>query len=425
MPVKEPVTERPVTSDHVLEEVLERGNLQTALKRVIRNGGSPGVDSMTVDALPGYLREHWKSIKSALFSGDYRPAPVKRVEIPKAGGGTRKLGVPTALDRFLQQALHQVLQGYWDPAFSDASYGFRPGRSAHQAVRRAQAIIRSGRRWVVDVDLEKFFDRVNHDKLLGEIRKRLGDRRVIVLIRHFLEAGVLEGGLVTPSTMGTPQGGPLSPLLSNLMLDGLDRELERRGHCFVRYADDCNVYVKSRRAGERAMASLTRFLDRRLKLRVNREKSAVARPWDRKFLGFTFSRRDAKRKVSSAAVTRLKARVRVLTRRIRSASLAHIIQDLRAYLRGWRAYFGICEVRSMLRELDSWIKRRLRCLLWKQWGRRGYRELRLRGVSRDLAWNTTKSAHGPWRLSRSPALAFALPARHFAALGLPSLRGRN
>ena len=388
----------------------------------MRNGGSPGIDGMTVEELPAYLRELWPSLKSALLAGTYRPQPVRRVEIPKPGGGVRKLGIPTVLDRFLQQALLQVLQRHWDPTFSDGSYGFRPGRSAHQAIRRAQAYIRSGRGWVVDMDLEKFFDRVNHDRLMAEVTKRVTDRRVLVLIRRYLRAGVMEDGLVMPSAMGTPQGGPLSPLLSNLLLDLLDRELERRGHCFVRYADDCNVYVGSQRAGERVMRSITQFLERKLKLRVNRAKSAVARPWDRTFLGFTFSRRTAKRKISPEAVVKLKARVRQLTRRTRGASLSRVIRELRLYLQGWRAYFGFCEVRSILRELDSWIKRRLRCYQWKQWGRRGYRALRKLGVSRELAWNTAKSAHGPWRLSRSPGLTFALTSAHFASLGLPSLQ---
>jgi len=330
--------------------------------------------------------------------------------------------MPTVLDRFLQQALLQVLQPRWDPTFSEHSYGFRPGRSAFQAVGRAQQYLRAGYRWVVDIDLEKFFDRVNHDRLMSEVEKRLKDQRVLALIRRYLKAGVLAEGLVGASDEGTPQGGPLSPLLSNLLLDQLDRELERRGHRFVRYADDANLYVKSERAGRRVMVSVSRFLTRKLRLTVNAGKSAVARPWERKFLGFTFTAKGKpKRRIAPQALQRFKARIRAQTSRTRGISLPRTIGELRPYLVGWRNYFGFCEVRSILKELDSWIRRRLRCMQWKQWGRRRYRELRQRGVSQDLAWNTAKSAHGPWRLSRSPALSFALPAAYFAALGLPRL----
>ncbi len=326
------------------------------------------------------------------------------------------------VDRFIQQAVLRVLQPRWDPTFSEHSYGFRPGRSAHQAVAKAQQYLRQGYHWVVDIDLEKFFDRVNHDKLMGEVEKRIRDQRVISLLRRCLRAGILAEGLVMAVDEGTPQGGPLSPLLSNLLLDHLDRELERRGHRFVRYADDANVYVKSERAGSRVMESVSRFLTRKLKLKVNVEKSAVARPWERKFLGFTFTAgRRPKRRIAPQALRRCKARIRQTTNRTRGISLARMIREVRPYLVGGRNYFGFCEVRSLLKELDSWIRRRLRCMLWKQWGRRRYRELRQRGVSRDLAWNTAKSAHGPWRLSRSPALSFALPAAYFASLGLPRL----
>ena len=324
------------------------------------------------------------------------------------------------LDRFIQQALLQVLQAQWDESFSQFSYGFRPGRSAHQAVRQAQKFVKSGHRWVVDIDLEKFFDRVDHDKLMGKVRQRVYDPRVLRLIRSYLRSGVLINDALHETVAGTPQGGPLSPLLANLLLDELDQELERRGHCFVRYADDCNIYVGSLKAGERVKDSITRFLSHWLKLSVNEAKSAVARPWHRSFLGFTISWR-VNRRVSLKAVKALKQRVRAITRRTRGRNIVQIITELRKYLIGWRLYYGIAQVRSMLRELDSWIKRRLRCYLWKQWGKSGYRNLRKLGVSRDLAWNTCKSAHGPWRLSRSPALAFALPARYFAKLGLPRL----
>jgi RNA-directed DNA polymerase len=324
------------------------------------------------------------------------------------------------LDRFIQQALLQVLQPRWDGTFSEGSFGFRPKRSAHQAVKRAQSHLRAGYSWVVDIDLEKFFDRVNHDKLMGEVCKRIRDWRVIALIRRYLEAGAFEDDTLHETTEGTPQGGPLSPLLANLLLDELDRELEKRGHRFVRYADDCNIYVGSRRAGERVLKSITGLLAKRLKLKVNEAKSAVGRPWDRSFLGFSFSWK-TNRRVSIKALKAMKQRVREITFRTRGRRIEQVVQELRKYLLGWKAYFGISEVRYVFKELDSWIKRRLRCYLWKQWGRGGYRELRKRGVSRDLAWNTAKSAHSPWRLSRSPALAFALPARYFASLGLPQL----
>jgi len=401
---------------------LDRDNLVRALKRVISNKGSPGVDGMDVRALPAYLKRHWPQLRTELLTGRYQPQPVKRVEIDKTGGGKRKLGVPIVVDRFIQQALLQVLQPIFEPGFSESSFGFRPGRSAHQAVSRAQGFVAEGYRWVVDLDLEKFFDRVNHDLLMGRLAKRVHDRQILRLIRRYLQAGVLERGLVSPSEEGTPQGGPLSPLLSNILLTDLDRELERRGHRFVRYADDANIYVKSERAGRRVKAGLTRFLEVRLKLKVNEAKSAVAPPWQRKFLGFGFTaRRPYRRRVALAPLERFKAEVRRLTGRTRGVSLARVIEELQRYLIGWQAYFGFAEVRTLFRELDKWICRRLRCYLWKQWGRRRYRELKARGVSRDLAWNTVKSAHGPWRLSASPALSIALPTAYFRALGVPTL----
>lgn len=410
----------PVGNMQLMEEVVERGNLTAALRNVIRNGGSPGVDGMTVNELTPYLKQEWPKIRRRLLNGEYAPKPVKRVEIPKPGGGIRQLGVPTVLDRFIQQALLQVLQREWDAAFSEFSYGFRPGRNAHQAVRKAQEYQKQGYTWVVDMDLEKFFDRVNHDKLMGEVRKRVVDERVNKLILSFLKSGVKYRNEESATMEGTPQGGPLSPILSNLILDLLDRELERRCHCFVRYADDCNIYVKSVRAGRRVLKSVSRFLKDHLKLTVNEAKSAVGRPWKRQFLGFTFSSLQ-NRRISDKAINRFKDKVREMTRRTRGRRIEVIIKDLRQFMLGWQAYFNITEVCSVLRELDSWVKRKLRCYMWKQWGRRGYRELIKRGVSRDLAWNTAKSAHGPWRLSRSPGLAFALTARYFGSLGLPRL----
>ena len=349
------------------------------------------------------------------------------VEIPKASGGVRPLGVPTVLDRFIQQAVMQVLRGDWDGSFSDASYGFRPGRSAHQAVERAQEHIRAGFAIVVDLDLEKFFDRVNHDILMGLVAQRVADKRLLKLIRGFLTAGVLDGGLVGPTTEGVPQGGPLSPLLSNLMLDVLDKELEKRGHRFVRYADDCNIYVRSQRAGERVMASVTRFLARRLKLRVNAAKSAVDRPVLRAFLGFSYTGgQTPKRRIAPQALARFKARVREMTRCTKSVSLTRLVTELSRYLVGWRGYFGFCETPSILHRLDQWVRRRLRAIVWRQWkrGRTRFAALRRLGVTKHLAAKTAGSAHGPWRLSHSPALSYALPNAFFVRLGLASLRCR-
>ena len=410
-----------------MEEVVEPGNLRKALARVRRNKGAPGLDGMTVGELGVWLKDHWPETKSRLLDGTYEPQPVRRVEIPKASGGVRPLGVPTVLDRFIQQAVMQVLQGDWDGSFSDASYGFRPGRSAHQAVERAQEHIGAGFGIVVDLDLEKFFDRVNHDILMGLVAKRVADKRLLRLIRGFLAAGVLDGGLVGPTPEGVPQGGPLSPLLSNRMLDVLDKELEKRGHRFVRYADDCNIYVRSRRAGERVMASVTRFLGRRLKLRVNAAKSAVDRPAARAFLGFSFTGGPTlKRRIAPTALIRFKARVREMTRRTRRVSLARIVVELSRYLLGWRGYFGFCETPSVLLRLERWVRRRLRSFVWRQWkrGRTRFAALRRLGINRHLAAKTAGSGHGPWRISNSPALSYALPNAFFVRLGLASLRCR-
>lgn len=404
-----------------MEAIVERANLRKALAQVKRNKGAAGVDGMNVDDLPVHLRVHWPTIRAQLLAGTYKPQAVRRVEIPKASGGLRPLGIPTVLDRFIQQAVMQVLQAAWDGTFSEHSFGFRPKRSAHQAVERAQAYIAAGHSYVVDMDLEKFFDRVNHDILMGLIAKRVADKRVLKLIRGFLTAGVLEGGLVSPTEEGTPQGGPLSPLLSNLMLDVLDKELEKRGHRFVRYADDCNIYVRSQKAGERVMASIETFLAKRLKLSVNRAKSAVAKPSVRKFLGFSFTGgKEPRRRIAPQAISRFKAKVRELTRRTRGASLPQIVKELSAYLIGWRGYFGFCQTPSVLRALDEWVRRRLRAIAWKQWkrGPARFAELRRRGVGRDLAARAAGSPHGPWRLSNSPALTIALPNALLTTLGL-------
>jgi RNA-directed DNA polymerase len=414
-------------SEQLMEEVCGRKNCQQALARVKSNKGSAGVDGMTVEQLPAYLKQHWPTIRAQLLRGTYQPQPVKRVEIPKPDGGMRKLGIPTVLDRFIQQAVMQVLQRSWEGTFSDYSYGFRPRRSAHQAIAKAQQYLAEGYRWVVDLDLEKFFDRVNHDKLMGRIAKRINDKQLLKLIRAFLRAGVMEGGLVSPVDEGTPQGGPLSPLLSNIVLDELDRELERRGHRFVRYADDSNIYVRSRRAGERVMTSIKQFITRQLKLKVNEQKSAVARPRERKFLGFSFTwHREPKRRIAPKAIARFKQRVRELTRRTRGVSVEAMVEQLGRYLTGWRGYFGFCQTPSVLQRLDKWLRRRLRSVVWKQWkyARVRFAELRKRGLSKDLAAQTAGSAHGPWRLSNSPALAIALPNVYFASLGLPRLAVR-
>jgi RNA-directed DNA polymerase len=419
-------SESPAIGEQLMEEVCERENCKQALARVKANKGSAGVDGMTVQQLPEHLKQHWPAIREQLLSGTYMPQPVRRVEIPKPDGGVRKLGIPTVLDRFVQQAVMQVLQRRWDRTFSEHSYGFRPGRSAHQAVEAAQKYIAAGYRWCVDLDLEKFFDRVSHDKLMAKIAERVSDKRLLKLIRAFLTAGVMEGGLVSPVDEGTPQGGPLSPLLSNIVLDEFDRELERRGLRFARYADDSNVYVRSRRAGERVMESLQRFITTKLKLKVNEQKSAVARPWERKFLGFSFTAsREPKRRIAPKAVIRFKEKVRELTRRTRGVSIERMAQELAQYLKGWIGYYGKCQTPSVLQGLEEWARRRLRSAIWKQWKRGSVRfaELRKRGVGKDLAAQTAGSAHGPWRLANSPALAFALPNAYFDSLGIPRLTG--
>src|SRR6202790_5212379 len=415
--------ESPAPTEKLMEEVVEGENLRRAWKRVKANQGSPGVDGMTVFSLKDYLNEHWPAIREQLLMGEYEPQPVLRVEIEKLEGGMRKLGIPTVVDRFIQQAVMQVLQNRWDGTFSDSSYGFRPGRSAHQAVARAQQYIAEGFTYVVDLDLEKFFDRVNHDKLMGQIAKRVEDKRLLKLIRAFLNAGVMENGLGNPSVEGTPQGGPLSPLLSNLVLDELDRELEHRGHRFVRYADDCNIYVRSERAGQRAMESISRFITQKLKLKVNEAKSAVARPQERKFLGFSSTAGPCiKRTIAPKSLERFKQRIRDTTRRAKGVSIKTTMEELAKYMRGWRGYFGFCETPEVLIALTRWVRLRLRAALWRQWKtpRRRRAALIALGVSGELR-NTAGSGRGPWHIARSKALSVGLSNAHFKSLGLPSL----
>src|SRR6266496_2560765 len=415
--------ENPARTNRLMEEVCERENLKEALRQVKGNKGSAGIDGVTVDQLTDYLKQHWPVIREQLLNGTYEPKPVRRVGIPKPDGrGVRKLGIPTVLDRFIQQAVMQVLQRRWDPTFSPHSYGFRPGRSAHQAVAHAQQYIAAGYGWVIDLDLERFFDRVNHDKLMAQIAKRVEDKQLLKLIRAFLNAGVMENGLVSPSVEGTPQGGPLSPLLSNVVLDELDRELERRGHRFVRYADDANIYVRSERAGLRVMESIKRFITQKLKLKVNEAKSAVARPQERKFLGFSFTAGpDIKRTIAPKALERFKRRIREITRRAKGVSIKTTMEELAPYMRGWRSYFGFCETPEVLIGLTRWVRLRLRAAMWRQWKTPGRRRAALiaLGVSGELR-NTAGSGRGPWHIARSKALSVGLSNAHFKSLGLPT-----
>lgn len=409
----------------MMDRVVERGNLMRALKRVRENHGSPGMDGVTVEELPAYLREHWPAIREQLLTGRYRPSVVKRCEIPKPGGGMRQLGIPTVLDRFIQQAVLQVLQPVIDPTFSERSYGFRPGRRAHDAVCQAQRYIQSGRRWVVDVDLEQFFDRVNHDTLMGKLATRITDARVRKLIRRYLEAGVMCNGVVLERYEGTPQGGPLSPLLANVLLDTVDKELERRGHRFVRYADDCNVYVRSKRAGERVMQGLV-SLYAGLKLRVNRSKSAVAPARERKFLGYSFWYAGGgvvKRRVAPKAMEAMKSRVRQITSRNGGRSLGQVVAELRSYLVGWKAYFRLTDTPGIFADVDQWLHRRLRMVILKQWkrGTTTYRELRAHGLSDASARAAAAHCRRWWRMAKHGALHTAFPRQYFEHLGVPRL----
>ena len=408
----------------LIERMLERGNMLRALQAVEANRGAAGMDGMEVGQLRSYLREHWAGIKEQILNGSYEPRPVRRVDIPKPGGGTRMLGIPTVLDRLIQQAIHQILSPLWEPEFSPHSYGFRPGRNAAQAVKAAQGYVNSGQRWVVDMDLEKFFDRVNHDVLMARVGRRVKDRRMLRLIRRYLQSGIMQGGLVVPREEGTPQGGPLSPLLSNILLDDLDKELEKRGHNFCRYADDCNIYVGSQRAGERVLASLTTFLREKLKLTVNPKKSAVDRPWKRKFLGFSLTSQKATRvRVAPQSVERFKEKLRSKFREGRGRNLRTFLASLKPLLRGWASYFSVAETRRVFEELDQWIRRKLRCLEWRKWRRPWTRMKRLiaLGLERGRARASAFNGRGPWWNAGASHLNTALPTSYFRKLGLLSL----
>jgi RNA-directed DNA polymerase len=413
-------------SQSSIEQVVERENMIRALAAVERNQGAPGVGGMTVEQLRPYLNGHWERIKQQLLAGEYQPQPVRKVEIPKPGGkGKRMLGIPTVVDRLIQQALHQVLSPIWEGSFSPNSYGFRPGRSAHQAVQAARGYVAQGKRWVVDLDLEKFFDRVNHDILMNRVARKVKDKRILSLIGRYLRSGIMEGGLVQPRTEGTPQGGPLSPLLSNILLDDLDKELERRGHEFCRYADDCNIYVQSERAAERVLASVSRFLEGRLRLKVNREKSKVDRPWKRKFLGYSLTaHREPKLKVAKESVSRLEAGVGDLFRQARGQNLERFIrQELTPKLRGWGTYFAYSEVKGVFEELDGWIRRKLRCVLWRHWKkpRTRFKRLVKLGLKEDQAKASAWNGRGPWWNAGAQHMNIVLPKRIFDRMGLVSL----
>jgi RNA-directed DNA polymerase len=422
-----PVRDEGKSNVELWEQVWEKGNLTTAMKRVESNGGAPGIDGMTVKDLRPYLKEHWLEIREALESGAYKPSPVRRVEIPKPDGGVRLLGIPSVIDRLLQQAIAQVLTPIFERKFSPHSYGFRPGRSAHDAIKQAQEYIQAGNEWVVDIDLEKFFDRVNHDMLMARVAREVKDKQVLKLIRAYLNSGAMVNGVVMETGEGTPQGGPLSPLLSNIMLDDLDKELEKRGHKFVRYADDCNIYVKTPRAGERVMESVREFLEKKLKLKVNQKKSKVDRAIRVKFLGFSFYKYKGEMliRVAGRSLERFRDKLRRLTKRTRSGKLEDIIQEINTYIVGWIGYYRQAKTPSIYEELDKWIRRRLRQMVWKRWkrGTTRYRELVKLGVPKGRA-GLGAVGDSPWHMAASPVINEALSNGYFRDLGLKSIKVR-
>jgi len=416
-------------NEMLMEEVVESKNLRKAYRRVVRNKGTAGVDEMTVEELKPYLKTEWPKIKEQLLEDRYKPQPVRRVEIPKPGGkGMRLLGIPTVVDRLIQQAVLQVLDPIFDPGFSESSYGFRPGRSAHKAVLKAREYVAEGKRWVVDLDIEKFFDRVNHDVLMARVARKVKDKRVLRLIRRYLQADIMTGGLVEPAREGTPQGGPLSPLLSNILLDELDKELEKRGHAFCRYADDCNIYVASRRAGERVMESVSQFLEKRLRLKLNKDKSSVDRPWKRKFLGYSMTPdKQPRLKVAPESEARLRVKLKAIFKRGRGRNLKRVIEEMRMLLIGWSNYFKLAEVKAAFERLDEWIRRRLRCIRWRQWKRPYTRAKNLlkRGFPEERAWKSATNGRGPWWNAGASHMNQALPKQYFDRLGLVSLLNRH
>lgn len=413
-----------VKTSTLMDQVVCTSNMVEAYQRVRRNGGAPGVDGMTIDETWTWCGKHWSDVRNQLLDGTYVPQPVRRVDIPKSGGGQRMLGIPTVLDRLIQQAMLQVLQPIFDPTFSESSFGFRPGRSAHQAVQAAQGHIADGHRWVIDMDLEKFFDRVNHDVLMARLARRIEDKRILKVVRAYLQAGMMDNGVATPRDQGTPQGGPISPLLSNVLLDELDRELEKRGHRFARYADDCNIYVRSKRAGRRVLDSITRYLETRLRLQVNDEKSAVDRPWNRTFLGYSFTwHRNPKPKVAPASVRRFKQILKEVFRWGRGRNIRQTIRHIVPKLRGWVAYFKLSEVKNVFERLDRWIRRRLRCILWRQWKRpkTRYQKLMACGLSASRAAQSAGNGHGPWWNAGASHMNYAVTTKRLRRCGLISL----
>ena len=413
------------STESLMEAVVEGSNMRKAYERVVRNKGAAGVDGMAVGALKPYLQTHWSTLKEELLAGRYQPMAVLGIKIPKPTGGKRQLGIPTAVDRLIQQAMHQVLCPIFDPAFSESSYGFRPGRGTHDAVQNAREHVATGRRWVIDMDLEKFFDRVNHDVLMARVARKVRDKRVLGLTRRYLRVGLMQGGLTSQRTEGTPQGGPLSPLLSNILLDDLDKELERRGHRFCRYADDCNIYVGSREAGERVLTSVSRYLETVLKLKVNNEKSAVARPWQRKFLGYSMTTHKRPRlRVAPASVERLKQHLKRELKRGRGRNLKRLVAEtLRPKLLGWANYFKLAEVKGVFEQLDQWLRRKLRCVIWRQWKQPRTRAKGLirRGLDKVQSWKSASNGRGPWWNAGASHMNQAFPKKFFDALELPSL----